>query len=76
MTTIIDNNLRVFQIISSTSKQYFCNLQDIEKVVLENNLKSGYYKIYHFWDNKPKIVSKKYLHEMLEANGLKQNFFY
>lgn len=76
MKTTIDNDSRVFQIVDSYQRSTFCNLQDIEKVVESQNLKSGYYTIYHFWNAKPKKVSKKYLKEMLQANGLEQNFFY
>lgn len=73
MTTTVDNNQRVFQIISSTQKQWFCNLCDINKIIAQNGLNEGYYKVYHFWDNKPKIASKKLLNEMFAANGIDQN---
>lgn len=73
MTTTIDNNQRVFQIITSTGKQFFCNLCDINKIITQNGLNEGYYKVLHFWDNKPKIASKKLLNEMFAAAGVDQN---
>ena len=76
MKTTIDNNLRVFQIITSVGHQYFCNLPDISRIVKEMDLRQGYYRINHFWNNKPAKVSKKYLAEMLEANGLPFDFQY
>ena len=76
MKTTIDNNLRVFQVVDSYHRSYFCNLTDLNKVVNERNLKAGYFKVYHFWDSKPKKVTKKYLAELFEANQIKQEFFY
>jgi hypothetical protein len=76
MKTVIDNSLRVFQITDSLGNQYFCNLSDISKIVKERNLNEGYFKIFHFWNNKPQKVSKKYLSELLKANQLTQDFFY
>lgn len=76
MTTTIDNNQKVFQIIDSRSNQYFCNFDDINKVVTENNLRAGYFTIYSFWNNKPKKVGKGILKEMYKAHGIEQEFAY
>ena len=76
MQTVINNNLRVFQIVTSTGNQFFCNLHDIAAIVKEQNLHPGYYSINHFWNNKAQKVSRKYLREMLEANNLPYNFNY
>jgi hypothetical protein len=76
MKTQIDNGQRVFQVVTSIGKQAFCNLPDLNRVVEELNTHEGYFKIYHFWDNKPKKVSKKYLRDMFEAHDLKQEFYY
>jgi hypothetical protein len=76
MKTTIDNNQRVFQIVDSWGRSYFCNLKDISAVVHENNLKSGYYKIFHFWNSKPKKVTKRYLKELFEANQINLDFHY
>lgn len=76
MKTTIDNNQRVFQIITSTGDQYFCNLSGISDIVLGRSLTPGYFKIRHFWNNQPKNVSKKYLSELFKANGLQLNFHY
>jgi hypothetical protein len=76
MKLTIDNNSRIFQVVTSNGKQFFCNVEHIAKVVEENNLVAGYYTIYHFWGNKAKKVSKKYLKELLQANDLTHDFYY
>ena len=74
MITIIDNNQRVFQVVDSYGRNYFCNLKQLNEVIRENNLVEGYYTINHFWNNKPKKVSKKLLKEMFEAQGIEKQF--
>lgn len=76
MITVIKNDLRVYQIVTSLGKQYFCNIEDLNRIVNENKLREGYFKIYHFWDNKPKKVSKKDLKLFFEGSNLKQEFYY
>ena len=76
MKTTINNNLRVYQVISSTGKQFFCNIEQLNEVVRENDLKAGYFKIIHFWNNKPQKLSKKNLKDMFEGSQLKQEFYY
>lgn len=76
MNITIDNNKRIFQVITSTGKQVFCNLEHLNQVVKDLGTHEGYFKIYHFWNNKAKIVSKKFLKEMFEANNIKQEFYY
>lgn len=76
MTTTIDNNQRVYQIIDSYGKQTFCNFDDINTVVKERNLVEGYFTIYSFWNNKPKKVGKGILKEMYKAHGIEQEFAY
>ena len=74
MVTTIDNNQRVFQVVDSYGKNYFCNLKQLNEVMRENNLVEGYYTINHFWNNKPKKASKKLLKEMFEAQGIEKQF--
>lgn len=74
MKTTIDNNLRVFQVITSTSKQVFCNLDELNNVMANLSSHAGYFKIYHFWDNKPKRASKKLIDDMYKAMGDKREF--
>jgi len=76
MKTTIDNTSRVFQVITSTNKQAFCNLQDLNQVIKELGTHAGYFKIYHFWNFTPEKVSKKYLKELFEASRIKQEFYY
>ena len=66
MKITIDNNERVFQIVTDNGKQFFCNLEDIPKVITSQYMIDGYYTIYHFWDNKPKKITKKLVNEMLQ----------
>lgn len=76
MVTTIDNNVRVFQVVTSTNKQAFCNLDGLNDAVLNLGTHEGYFTIYHFWNNKPKKVSKKYLKELFTANNLELKFTY
>lgn len=76
MITTINNNLRVYQIVTSNGKQFFCNIEDLNKIVNNNNMYQGYFKIYHFWNNKAQKVTKKDLKAFFEGAGLKQEFFY
>lgn len=74
MITTINNDLRVYQVLTSTGKQYFCNIQDLNEICKDMN--QNYFKIYHFWNNKAEKVSKKDLLSFFEGSGLKQNFYY
>lgn len=76
METVINNSLRVYQVVTSTGKQFFCNIEDLNRVVNENQMRAGYFKIFHFWDNKAKRLSKKDLKSMFEGSQLKQEFHY
>jgi hypothetical protein len=76
MRTVINNNLRVYQVVTSTGKQVFCNIEQLNEVVKELKCIPGYFKIFHFWNNKAKKVSKKDLKAFFEGSQLKQDFFY
>ncbi len=76
MKITINNEMRIFQVITSTGKQYFCNLEHLNEVIKESGTHEGYFKINHFWNNKAQKVSKKHLKELFAANQLKQDFFY
>lgn len=76
MKTTIDNNRRVYQVVTSTMNQYFCNIEDLNKIVNENGLRAGYFKIYHFWNNKAQLVSKKELDSFFQGSDLKREFEY
>ena len=76
MTTILDNNQKVFQIVTSTGKQAFCNFDDLNRTVESLETHEGYFKIFHFWNNKPKLVTKKFLKEIFEGHRIKQEFYY
>jgi hypothetical protein len=76
MTTTINNNLRVYWVVNSNGHQYFCNIEDLNRVVNDNQMRAGYFKIYHFWNNKPQRLSKKDLKSMFEGAELTQQFHY
>ena len=75
MKTTINNSLRVFQVVTSTGYQFFCNIDQLNYII-NSECKTGYFKIYHFWNNKPKLVTKKYLLELFESNQIQQEFYY
>lgn len=74
MKTTINNELRVYQVVTDAGKQYFCNIQDLNEIC--KDMHEGYFKIYHFWNNKPQKVSKKDLKAFFEGADLVQTFFY
>ena len=76
MTTTINNNLRVYQVTTSTGKQAFCNIEDLNKVIESLDTRQDYFKIYHFWNNKPQRLSRKALDEMFSGSQLKREFNY
>jgi hypothetical protein len=76
MKTTINNNLRVYQIVTSTGKQMFCNIEQLNYCVNFLECCAGYFKIYHFWNNKPQKLTKKGLTAMFDGSQLKQEFHY
>ena len=74
MKTTIDNNRRVYHVTTSVRHQFFCNIEDLNEICKDMN--QGYFKIYHFWNNKAQRVSKKDLKSFFEGSDLKQEFFY
>jgi hypothetical protein len=73
-TMTLKQGRRVFMVVTSVGKQQFCNLDQLDDVL--NNVlyaRNGYYKVYHFWDNAPKVASRKYLKEMADANRITLN---
>lgn len=76
MKTTINNNLRVYHVTTSTGKQAFCNIEDLNKVVKELDTHQGYFKVYHFWNNKPQYLNRKTLDLMFDGAQLKREFNY
>lgn len=76
MHTTIKEGLRVYMIVTSTGKQMFCHIQDLNRIIKEMGANPGYFKIYHFWNNKQTKISKKDLLKMFEGSQLKQQFNY
>lgn len=71
---MIEPYQRVFMIVTSTGKQFFCYLKQLNTIC--KDLNQGYYTIFHFWNNKQQKVTKKHLKELFESNNLKQEFYY
>ena len=76
METHLNNNARVFQVVTAWGGQVFCNLQDIPQAVDYLNAMPGQFTIYHFWMNKPERVTKAGLRAMFESANIKQSFLY
>ena len=76
MTTTINNSLRVYQVITSTGHQAFCNIEELNKVCKDLDTHPGYFKINHFWNNKAQKLSRKSLDQMFEGSQLKRAFNY
>lgn len=66
-TVTINNSLRVYHVVNTTGNQWFCNIEDLNRIVKDNDLRAGYFKVYHFWNNKPERVSKKDLEHFLRV---------
>jgi len=75
MKTTINNSLRVFQVVTSEGNQFFCNLDQLNYVI-NSECKPGYFRINHFWNNKPARLTKKGLKNLFEGNQLTQEFEY
>lgn len=76
MKTTIDNSLRIYQVTTSTGKQFFCNIEDLNNVVRESGAAAGYFKVFHFWNNKAQKLSRKDLDRMFEGSQSKREFNY
>jgi hypothetical protein len=76
MQTTINNHLRVYQVINSTGAQVFCNIEQLNDVCAYLDTNAGYFKINHFWNNKPQKLSRKLLDTMFEGSQLKREFDY
>ena len=58
-------------------KNYNDQLNEIgANVIKDLQTHEGYFKIWHFWNNKPQKVSKKDLKAFFEGSNLKQDFTY
>lgn len=71
---LIEPSERVFMIVTSNGKQFFCHLKQLNAVC--SDLNQGYYTIFHFWNNKQQKVTKKHLKELFTAHRIEQKFFY
>jgi hypothetical protein len=72
MTTIIDNNQTVFQIVSQgwSAKQFFCNLADVPAVLTQEFEPNEDYIIYRTWNFRMKKQNRKTMNELFKANQI------
>ena len=72
MQTIINSDSRVFLISREgfSTRDYFCNIKDIPKIIREELEPNDSYKILEYWNKKFTRVSKKRINEMFEANQI------
>lgn len=75
MNTIINNDLRIYQVITNIGKQFFCNIEQLNYVI-NSECKDNNFKIFHFWNNKPKKINKLDLDSMFIGSNLKREFNY
>ena len=76
MKTTINNNLRVLIVQTSLNDIYFCNIQELNKVVLENNLNAGYFSISSIESGKLKKLHKSSLQILFLGAKIEQQFIY
>jgi hypothetical protein len=76
MTTVINNNHRVFLIQGTgwNTQKYFCNMEDIVKCAKQFEAHQPY-RISHFWNYGLKRLSVKQVIALLEVNQLDATFF-
>lgn len=76
MKTTIDNTQSVFQIVSQgwNSKQLFCNLADVPKVVKEAFEPNETFIIYRTWNFRMKKQSVRQMNELFAANQIDFKF--
>lgn len=67
-------NERIFLVVDSRGNSQFCTLHRLNSIC--SLLNEGYFSIFDLWNNKPKKLTKKALKSILEANEIKQEFFY
>jgi len=73
MITTIDNNQRKFLVMSQgfgNTKDIFCNLIDIPKVITEFLAPNEEFLIFEFWNRKLKKCSQKHINSMFLANQI------
>ncbi len=73
MNTTIDNTQRKFLVQSQgfgNQKDIFCNLHDIPFILSEYFEKHEEYKVFEYWNRRLKLVSKKHLKALYEANQI------
>jgi len=72
MITVVDNTLNIFQVVGRDGSQIFCNFCDLNKVCTPLTD----FKIYRFWNNKPRRAPSKLISDMYAAARIVQTFKY
>ena len=77
MITTLNNDRRIYQIVIASGRQIFCNIGDLNKICKSvKELYEGEFKIYHFFNNKAKLLNKTQLDKHFEHWDLKRGFEY
>ena len=76
MKTTLTEGLRVYMVVTSTGHQMFCNIEDLNRVIEHMEAQPGYFKVFHFWNNRQMKLSKKDLRAMFEGSQITQQFNY
>ena len=70
MKTIINNNERVFLLLTWRGEKIFCNLKDVPKAYKKLEATGEKVIIYHFWNMALKPIKKSMLNLMLADSNL------
>lgn len=73
MKNTIDSTQRTFLVQSQgfgNTKDIFCNLRDIPKIIRNEFAPNEEYKVFEYWNRTLKRVSKKHLKELYTANQI------
>jgi hypothetical protein len=73
MNIIIDNQQRIFLVKyqNSITRDYFCNLHHIPKIIKRKSELNNNYIILEYWNKKFKRISEKRLNDMFTINQIK-----
>lgn len=68
MITNVNNDQRIF-IVTDGNMNTVCNLEDLPNVWKTRS--TPYSKIYHLWNGKQRVASKKLINNMFKAASIK-----
>ena len=72
----VNQNQKIFVVTDSTGNSFSGNFKHLESIVKEYQLQEGYFKIFEYWNGKPKKVTKASLKRMYKADKKETPFYY